>query len=95
MQAQRKDVQRQLRAHGFSGEYPRFCRGNTQIVAVEEHPYTVFGLEYEGFAFGIRFMISETKQPSAIWNAGFFEHTGRVLTQDALFAWLRGEQGYS
>lgn len=93
MQAQRKAVQTLLHAHGFSGDYPRFRRGNTQVVAVEEHPYTVFGLEYEGFAFGIRLMVSETKQPSAVWNAGFFEHTGRVLTQDELSAWLEEELG--
>ena len=49
-----------------------------QVVAAEEHPFTVFGLEYADFTFRIQFMVSETREPQRIWNAGFFEGTGRI-----------------
>ena len=48
-----------LREEGFAGEYPAFTRGGTTALALEEHPFTVPELDYEGFSFHIRFMIWE------------------------------------
>lgn len=78
MASERKQVTEFLHQHGFEGRYPCFRRDTMQIVAVEEHPFTVFGLEYENFTFRIQFMVSETEKLHNIWNAGFFEGTGWI-----------------
>lgn len=67
-----------LYQHGFEGRYPCFRKNTMQVVAAEEHPFTVFGLEYADFTFRIQFMVSHTKEPQLVWNAGFFEGTGRI-----------------
>ncbi len=55
-----------LREEGFAGEYPRFAKGRTTALALEEHPFTVSELDYEGVSFHIRFMIWEegTRSPA-------------------------------
>ncbi|MDD6610651.1 MAG: DUF3878 family protein [Clostridiales bacterium] len=76
--AERRQVTELLYQYGFQGRYPCFRRDTMQVVAAEEHPFTVFGLEYADFTFRIQFMVSETRKPQRIWNAGFFEGTGRI-----------------
>ena len=76
--SQRRQVTEMLHQHGFEGSYPCFRKNTMQIVAAEEHPFTVFGLEYADFTFRIQFMVSHTKEPQPVWNAGFFEGTGRI-----------------
>ena len=61
---------RQLKDQGFSGEYPLFQKGNHQILAMEEHPFTV--LEASDFQFRIQLMESETSASDLRINAGFF-----------------------
>ena len=48
---------------GFAGTYPRFEKGGTLVLALEEHPFTVAEIDYEGFAFGIRLMVWDQNAP--------------------------------
>ncbi len=56
MAEERRRVAEALYKEGFRGEYPLFTRGGTTALAMEEHPFTVQALDYEGFAFHIRIM---------------------------------------
>lgn len=76
--AERKRAAELLYQKGFKGRYPCFQRETMQVVAAEEHPYTVFGLEYDDFTFRIQFMVSHSYTPETIWNAGFFEGNGMI-----------------
>lgn len=79
MDAARQRAEAQLRAKGFTGSYPCFRRGCTQALAMEEHPFCIESMDYEGFGFGIKLMVSSTAEPDPRPNAGFFEGTGQIL----------------
>lgn len=68
---QRQEITEILESRGFCGTYPFFQRGRVQIVAAEEHPFTI--LEAEDFNFRIQFMVSVSKDDSKIRNSGFFK----------------------
>ena len=84
IQKKRTQVDEILRAHGFSGSYPYFYKGTMQILAMEEHPFTI--LESEHYGFRIQYMVSECSapdkyikragQPGVKLNAGFFKKKG-------------------
>jgi len=67
----RLKVTKELYSHGFQGDYPRFSKGSIQILATEEHPFTI--LESDTFDFKIQLMVSETKEKNPGLNAGFFQ----------------------
>ena len=70
--AARQEVTDALYAEGFHGTYPLFRRDGMEVLAAEEHPFTI--LENEDYRFRIRFMVSEYpkgKQPKGICS-GFF-----------------------
>ncbi len=56
--AERKSITDILLSKGFTGEYPRFYKDNIQILATEEHPFTI--LESDTFDFKIQLMVSES-----------------------------------
>ncbi len=70
----RKGLSKQLLQLGFCGEYPLFQKGNLQILAMEEHPFTI--LEAQDFQFRIQLMESETPNACSGLNAGFFDRKG-------------------
>ena len=75
MAAERKKVTDALLALGFEGTYPLFRKPGMEVLAAEEHPFTI--LENDEYRFRIRFMVSEyptKEQPEGICH-GFF--TGR------------------
>ena len=77
----REQVSSALQSHGFSGNYPLFSKETMQILAVEEHPFTV--LDWDHFSFRIQFMVSEATAPSTQLNYGFFQKhgsSGRIET---------------
>ena len=76
MQLERTKVTEALHKEGFTGEYPLFRRAGMEVLAAEEHPFTI--LETDDYRFRIRFMVSEYpahKQPKGI-NFGFFKGKG-------------------
>lgn len=75
IRASREEVGRILDEYGFEGTYPLFHRGNMQIFAVEEHPFTI--LEADNYSFRIQFMVSETTDAGEHpLNYGFFNKNG-------------------
>lgn len=66
----RTKVSMQLQKMGFHGNYPLFSRENLQILAMEEHPFTI--LEAKDFSFRIQFMMSKASDSSGL-NMGFFK----------------------
>lgn len=60
----RKKSTEQLHEKGFSGDYPLFHKENLQVLAMEEHPFTI--LEAKDFSFRIQFMVSETADKNPI-----------------------------
>lgn len=80
----REEVEERLLKNGFTGMYPLFHKGNIQILAMEEHPFTI--LESEHYGFKIQYMVSEcevTEQSEMhaegngyLLNAGFFRKKG-------------------
>ena len=61
MERIRQMADARLRAEGFVGEYPAYSKGGMSALVLEEHPFTVQELDYEGFAFRIRVMIRNAK----------------------------------
>lgn len=59
MEAERRRVKEELYAQGYSGVYPLFTKGTMWARAMEEHPFTVQALDYDGFSFDIRVMTWE------------------------------------
>lgn len=59
----RQEISGVMEKRGFSGTYPLFTKGGTMALALEEHPFTVEEIDYEGFAFGIRLMVWEEHAP--------------------------------
>ena len=76
IQLERESADRTLKHHGFSGTYPLFNKNNTQIYAVEEHPFTI--LEAQDYSFRIQFMVSETKASRHPLHFGFFHKSGNT-----------------
>ena len=83
IQAKRAVVCEQMRQSGFIGEYPLFEREKVQILAMEEHPFTI--LESDQYKFKIQYMVSEVNhrnhkrgqnKEEAWLNAGFFKKRG-------------------
>ena len=70
----RTQLSRKLYRQGFHGEYPLFQKENLQILAMEEHPFTI--LEADNFHFRIQLMESETSKGHTSLNAGFFTRRG-------------------
>lgn len=66
----RQQFTSQLLSEGYSGSYPLFQKDRKQILAMEEHPFTI--LESSDFTFHIQFMESETDDGDTRINAGFF-----------------------
>ena len=83
----RNQLSNRLLQQGFSGEYPLFQKENHQILAMEEHPFTI--LEAKDFQFRIQLMESETTKADSGLNAGFFDRKGNrcriLLPKDDLF----------
>lgn len=74
--AERERVTQALYDEGFTGAYPLFRRPGMEVLAAEEHPFTV--LESEDYKFRIRFMVSqypESDEPNGICP-GFFDKRG-------------------
>ena len=78
----RRQLTERLLQEGFQEEYPLFQKGNHQILAMEEHPFTI--LEAKDFPFRIQLMESETAKADDRLNAGFFARRGnrcRIISQ--------------
>lgn len=78
----RRQLTERLLQEGFRGEYPLFQKENRQILAMEEHPFTI--LEAKDFPFRIQLMESETTKADDRLNAGFFNRKGnrcRIVSQ--------------
>ena len=77
IQAERDKVTAALYDEGFTGEYPLFRRQGMEVLAAEEHPFTI--LETDIHQFRIRFMVSEypaNEQPKGVCS-GFFRGKDR------------------
>ena len=77
MQAERDKAAAALYELGFVGEYPLFRKPGMEVLAAEEHPFTI--LETDEYRFRIRFMVSEfpvNQIPKGVCS-GFFrgKHT--------------------
>lgn len=59
---------------GFSGTYPLFYKDGVQILAMEEHPFTI--LEWDQYKFKIQYMVSEGTGITTQINEGFFKDKG-------------------
>ena len=70
----RTELTKELLAKGFTGTYPLFHKENTQILVMEEHPFTI--LEWDHFKFRMNLMVSNTDKPYRSLNAGLFDSTG-------------------
>lgn len=79
MEEKRIEVTSKLRRLGFKGNYPVFRKGRKCVLAMEEHPFVIQSLDYEGFNFRINFMVSESDDPAI--NAGFFHGNGRIIKE--------------
>ena len=80
IEKERLHVEDELYRRGFRGKYPRFSKEGMEILAVEEHPFTVGFMEWEKFDFRIQLMVSEDfsgKKKSLGLNGGFFKGKGR------------------
>ena len=74
----RTEVQQQLHEAGFTGYYPLFHKDNLQVMAMEEHPFTI--LESEHYGFRVQYMVSEIESKDRsehLLNPGFFRKKGR------------------
>ena len=72
----RKSLTEKFLAAGYTGEYPLFTRGNRQVLAAEEHPFTLSEMEYDDFDFRVQFMVSECRKPPKYLCQGFFRGFG-------------------
>lgn len=76
--ALREKTDADLKAEGYTGEYPYYQKETETITVAEEHPFTVMD---DDFDFKIHLMISQTPEPAGI-NAGFFdgrEYQGKII----------------
>ena len=74
IERQRQETINALKQKGFIGQYPHFHRGTMQVVATEEHPFTIF--ESEDFVFRIQCMVSVSSKENKVPNFGFFKGRG-------------------
>jgi len=76
IKAVRRAVQDRLLSDGYVGRYPLFQKENKQILAMEEHPFTI--LESEHYTFKVQYMVSEIGKTGKVYplNAGFFRKRG-------------------
>lgn len=74
--AKRDEITAKLLKAGYGGEYPLFTKGYRQLLAAEEHPFTLSEMEYKDFEFRIRFMVSECRKPPKYLCQGFFRGLG-------------------
>ena len=71
MQKMRDDIQEAFIGKGFQGVYPKFEKGDVQVWAMEEHPFTI--MEWEHYKFKVQFMVSKCEAPVVNRrNSGFF-----------------------
>ena len=71
MRSMREEIQNGFIAKGFQGEYPKFEKGNLQVLAMEEHPFTI--MEWDHYKFKVQFMVSKCEAPVINRrNSGFF-----------------------
>ena len=71
MRSMREEIQNGFIAKGFQGEYPKFEKGNLQVLAMEEHPFTI--MEWDHYKFKVQFMVSKCEAPVVNGrNIGFF-----------------------
>lgn len=83
---ERAKAEKELHCQGFRGKYPRFFGEGMEVLAVEEHPFTVGFMEWDTYNFRIRFMVSKDlsgKKRNLGLNGGFFrgkEREGRIVT---------------
>lgn len=78
METMRRKLEEELKEHGFEGKYPVLQKGELQVIAAEEHPFTV--MESDEYAFRIRLMVSGCPRREADdcgRCAGFFRGKGR------------------
>lgn len=80
----RKEAAKVLHQNDFSGDYPYFQKGELQVFAAEEHPFTV--MEAEDFHFRIQYMVSRSRPGTGI-NRGFFTARGNegLIFRDLTF----------
>lgn len=74
---QRIKLENDLHKKGYEGKYPRFKKGKTDIIVMEEHPFTTTMLEWDDYRYKQQLMISECKFGKGGLNAGFFNGIGR------------------
>ena len=82
IEKERARIQEELHRRGFQGEYPRFGKKGMEVLAVEEHPFTLGFMEWEKFDFRIRLMISkDSSGKKEIWSKrGIFQGEGKRRT---------------
>ena len=75
---ERKRIEEDLKKAGFCGTYPLFQKNRIQVLAMEEHPFTI--LESDHYNFKVQYMISEVSgkrsKSHQMLNAGFFKKRG-------------------
>ena len=87
IEEKRRQAEQRLIREGFAGTYPKYHRGELEIIIVEEHPFTV--MEWDHFQFRIYYMVSQVKRQTKccnqVRNRGFFRGRGRkswIFTED-------------
>lgn len=87
----REKVEENLLRKGYAGNYPVFRKGDVQILAMEEHPFTV--MESEDFVFRIRLMVSEYRK--SVGDAGEKDFGDRLkIERNAGFFSGKGRRGW-
>ena len=77
IQSIRDQVTQDIHKEGFTGTYPLFRRDGMEVLATEEHPFTI--MESDDYRFRIQFMVSEyteNAKPAKGINRGFFQKRG-------------------
>lgn len=83
----REKIHRTLQAKGFHGTYPEYQREGMQVIATEEHPFTLSMMEFDDFGFRVQFMVSECGKVQENKNCGFFrgkDRRGYILSEEEL-----------
>ena len=80
IERERAETEARFRSQGFQGDYPRFWKRGIEVLAVEEHPFTIGFMEWEKFQFRIQYMVSRDvsgRNRKLGLNGGFFKGRGR------------------
>lgn len=84
----REKIHKVLLEKGFHGTYPEYRREGMQVIATEEHPFTLSMMEFDDFGFRVQFMVSECgKVQENKKNCGFFrgkDRRGYILSEEEL-----------